>query len=194
MTSKNHNPFNIQGTHHPAFATPDIKKTIRFWCDLLGFKLVLSYDMGTTSQFFFALSNQFMISFFEWKNVKNPPYKRHGQEVTGTFGFDHLAFGLSSQNDLFGLQDELVEANIPVTDVIDHGFIYSIYTFDPNRIALEFNCPVRNSDLYSHPVLKRIPISKSDDESPNLRRAENRPPVDDLDRLIIDGEGKEYFI
>ena len=196
MTSEPLNRFKIKGIHHPAFATPDIKKTTQFWQDLLGFKLVLSYRLGNTSQHFFALSNSSMVSFFEWESVENPPYKRHGQEVEGVFQLDHLAFELATRADLFKLQDELVESDIPVTDIIDHGFIYSLYTFDPNRIALEFNCRTRDIDLISNPMIQTGGSARS--LSPNTHSPKNtwdeQELHQDLERLIIDGEGKNFFV
>ena len=190
------NRFNIQSIHHPAFATPDLEKTIRFWRDLLGFKLVLSYKTGKTKQYFFGTDKLTMISFFEWEDVENPPYKRHGEQVKGVFQFDHLAFNVASKEDLFKLQDELVEAGVPVSDVVDHGFIYSIYTYDPNRIPLEFNWNTGKGDLFKNPQLL--------DDTPGLFAQKGSEPCyesreylfeeDEFERLIIEGEGKQYFI
>ena len=36
-------------------------------------------------------------------------------------------------------------SGIEVSEVVDHGFIYSIYVHDPNNISLEFSYTVYNS-------------------------------------------------
>ena len=51
--------------------------------------------------------------------------------------FDHLSFDLVDEEALLDLRERLKNANCEVTDVVDHGFIRSIYFTDPNGIALE---------------------------------------------------------
>ncbi len=51
--------------------------------------------------------------------------------------FDHLSFNLPDEDALLALRDRLKAAGCEVTDVVDHGFIRSIYFTDPNGIALE---------------------------------------------------------
>ena len=51
--------------------------------------------------------------------------------------FDHLSFNLPDEEALLSLRDRLKTAECEVTDVVDHGFIRSIYFTDPNGIALE---------------------------------------------------------
>ena len=51
--------------------------------------------------------------------------------------FDHLSFNLPDEEALLSLRDRLKSCGCEVTDVVDHGFIRSIYFTDPNGIALE---------------------------------------------------------
>jgi hypothetical protein len=51
--------------------------------------------------------------------------------------FDHVSFNLPDEDALLALRDRLKAAGSEVTDVVDHGFIHSIYFTDPNGIALE---------------------------------------------------------
>jgi len=104
-------------------------------------------------QYFFEISPNDMVTFFEWPNVKPVPYKRHGDPVTGPFIFDHVSFGVSREEDLWELIDKLEAADFPVSDVIDHGFIHSIYTYDPNGIPLEFSYNVEGVDVRKSPVM-----------------------------------------
>ena len=40
-----------------------------------------------------------------------------------------------------------------VSEVVDHGFIHSLYSFDPNNIAVEFSVPVAGVDIRKNPVM-----------------------------------------
>jgi hypothetical protein len=40
-----------------------------------------------------------------------------------------------------------------VSEVVDHGFIRSLYSFDPNIIAVEFSVPAPGVDLRAQPVM-----------------------------------------
>jgi hypothetical protein len=39
-----------------------------------------------------------MIIFFEWEGVKPPEEKDCGYPVKGKFGFDHISFGVESED------------------------------------------------------------------------------------------------
>jgi len=51
--------------------------------------------------------------------------------------FDHLSFNLPDEEALLALRDRVKSAGSEITDVVDHGFIRSVYFTDPNGIALE---------------------------------------------------------
>ena len=51
--------------------------------------------------------------------------------------FDHLSLNLPDEDALLRLRDRLKSHGCEVTDVVDHGFIRSIYFSDPNGMALE---------------------------------------------------------
>ena len=51
--------------------------------------------------------------------------------------FDHLSLNLTDERALEELQARLKENGCEVTDIVDHGFVRSIYFTDPNGIALE---------------------------------------------------------
>lgn len=187
--------FKIVNIHHAAFATSNIEKTIRYWRDLLGFKLVVGLRMGAGKQYFFATDEKIVMSFFEWQGVEPIPYRKHGEAVTGPFVFDHIALRMDSYDSLCHLQDQLIEAELPVSDIIDHGFIHSIYTYDPNRIPLEFTVLMKELDLSQTFILR--------DDSPAAVVLEGANPVPGKwpevvepyteERLVILGEGSELF-
>ena len=122
------------GIHHLAFATGDMDRTVGFWRDLIGLRLVLAGGRAGARSYFFEVSPTDLIGFFEWPGVEPAPLKDHGYPVRGPFTFDHIALGVKSMDDLWAVYDKLTAAGLEVSEVIDHGFIPSIYAFDPNNI------------------------------------------------------------
>lgn len=186
------------GLNHLALVTGDMDKTIRFWRDFLGMRLVLAMGKPGYRQYFFEISKNDLITFFEWPGIEPTPFKQHGSRVTGPFIFDHVSLGVEKEDDLWDLADKLMTADIPVSDVIDHGFIHSIYTYDPNGIPLEFSHNVENVDIRKNPVMADIEPSKVTQEGVEPRfhlwpavEAEEKTP--DEDRMIIPGEGSDLF-
>ena len=180
------------GINHLAMATGDMTRTIRFWRDLLGMRLVAGIGRPGYRHYFFEISDHDMIAFFEWPDVEPAELKDHGVPVRGPYVFDHVSFEVASDDDLWVLKDRLEAAEIWVSEVIDHGFIHSIYTFDPNQIAIEFSAPVPDVDLRRHPKLKdRDPVPAA------LEGPEPQPghwpaptePTPQSERLVFPGEG-----
>lgn len=139
--------------NHVAFATADMDRTIRFWRDLLQMPVVAAYGRPGNRQYFFSVPPASFITFFEWPEVEALPRKHHGAPVKGPFLFDHISIGVRRRADLYRLQDMLEAAEFSVSDAIDHGFIHSIYTYDPNGIPLEFSWRVEGEDVLSSPVV-----------------------------------------
>jgi len=142
-----------RGINHLALVTQDMDITIRFWRDLLGMRLVASLGSVNYRHYFFQISPTEMIAFFEWPDVTAIPLKDHGVPVKGPIAFDHVALGVESDDDLWELKDKLEASGFWVSEVMDHGFIHSIYTFDPNDIPIEFSAPVSDVDLGKTPKM-----------------------------------------
>ncbi len=144
----------FNGVNHLAMATGDMDRTILFWRDLLGMRLVAGLGQPGYRHFFFQISDSDLIAFFEWSGVEPVPDKEHGRPVSGPFIFDHVSFGVEAEKDLWELKDRLAAAGFNVSDVIDHGFIRSIYTHDPNGIPIEFSHNVAGIDIRREPQMK----------------------------------------
>lgn len=181
------------GINHLALATRDMDSTIRFWRDLLGMRLVAGLGRPGYRHYFFEISAHDMIAFFEWPDVGKIPEKDHGVPVKGPFAFDHVSFEVKTDEDLWELKAKLEAADIWVSEVMDHGFIHSIYAFDPNHIPIEFSAPVPGVDIRNHPKMKdRRPTSVSregPDPQPGFwPEGAGAPPVED--RKVYPGEGR----
>jgi len=157
------------GINHLAFATSDMDATVRFWRDLLGLRLVVTLGGKGYRQYFFELSENDLIAFFEWPDVRPIEEKDAGRPVKGPFGFDHVSLGVENADQLWELKDRLNAAGIFVTEVLDQGFIHSVFSFDPNGIAIEISHNVPDIDIRSHPAMV--------DPNPKATAIEGSDPV-----------------
>jgi catechol 2,3-dioxygenase-like lactoylglutathione lyase family enzyme len=165
------------GINHVALATNNMDRTIRFWRDLLGMRLVAGMGEPGSRQYFFEIAENIMISFFEWADVEPVQDKDAGRPVKGPFVFDHICIELPGEEELWELKDRLEKAYVWVTEVMDNGFIHSMFSTDPNNIQIEFCYRVKGVNLSRSP--KMIDPSPS---SVTMEGSEPRfgkwPPVD----------------
>jgi len=188
--------IKFTGVNHLAMATGNMDETIRFWRDLLGMRLVAGFGEPGYRQYFFEISTMDMITFFEWPGVKPAPEKEHGRPVTGPFTFDHVSLGVETADDLWALKDRLIAADQWVSEVIDHGFIHSIYAFDPNGIPIEFSWNVAGIDVRANPMMgdSKPTVLAQEGTNPLFEqwpRVEKSTPVHE--RAVYPGIGSEFF-
>ena len=183
---------SYKGINHLAMATGNMDRTIRFWRDLLGMRLVVGLGRPGYRHYFFEISRHDMIAFFEWSHVEKLPEKDHGVPVKGPYAFDHISIEVKNEEDLWELKDKLDAADIWVSEVIDHGFIHSIYAFDPNNIPIEFSAPVPGVDIRQTPVMKDrhpSPVAKEGPEPQPGHWPAVRTPTPSSERMTYEGEG-----
>jgi catechol 2,3-dioxygenase-like lactoylglutathione lyase family enzyme len=188
--------IRFNGVNHLAMATGDMDKTIRFWRDLLGMRLVAGLGRPGYRHYFFEISKTDLIAFFEWPGVQPVVEKEHGEPVQGPFVFDHVSFGVETEDDLWNLKDKLAVAGFDVSDVIDHGFIHSIYAFDPNGIPIEFSYSVLSIDVRKHPnIADSVPTELAQEGSePHFDKwPAVKKPTSRKERVILPGAGSELF-
>lgn len=180
------------GINHLAMATNDMNATIRFWRDLLGMRLVAGLGRPGYRHYFFEISDHDMIAFFEWPEVDKAPEKDHGVPVKGPFVFDHVSFEVEKEEDLWEIKDRLEAADIWVSEVVNHGFIHSIYSFDPNNIPIEFSAPVPGVDLRKRPTMRDTKPGTVALEGPDAQAGhwpEPTTPTPREERMVYPGEG-----
>lgn len=188
--------IKFNGINHLAMATGDMDKTIRFWRDLLGMRLVAGLGRPGYRHYFFQISETDLIAFFEWPGVEPVVEKDHGQPVSGPFIFDHVSFGVETEEDLWELKDKLSVAGFSVSEVIDHGFIHSIYAHDPNGIPIEFSHNVEGIDIRKIPWMADAQPSEVTHEG--VEPQGNKWPAVDKStppeqRIVYPGAGSELF-
>jgi len=186
--------IKYKGIHHLAMATRDMDGTIRYWRDLLGMRLVAGLGKQRYRSYFFEISENDLLGFFEWPGLEPVPEKDHGYPAPGPLIFDHVSFGVESEDDLWKLKDRLTAAGFWVSEVIDHGFIHSIYSFDPNNIPIEFSLNTRGMDVRKHPQMIDSAPSEVTLEGPEPQPdrwpvVEN--PTSPEERDVFPGEGMD---
>jgi len=185
--------IRFTGINHLAMATCDMDATIRFWRDLLGMRLVAGLGKPGYRHYFFEITDHDMIAFFEWPDVEKVALKDHGVPVKGPLAFDHVSFEVAADADLWELKDKLEAAGIWVSEVIDHGFIHSIYAFDPNNIPIEFSAPVTDVDVRKHPVNRDLhpsAIAREGSEPQAGHWPEPQKHTAPDNRIVYPGEGR----
>ena len=188
--------MGFNGVNHLAMATGEMDKTIRFWRDLLGMRLVAGLGQPGYRHYFFEISNTDLIAFFEWPGAKPVAKKEHGRPVSGPFVFDHVSFGVETEHDLWSLKDRLEAAGFPVSDVINHGFIHSIYAYDPNGIPIEFSHNVAGIDIRETPQMRDTAPSKITMEGTEPRAGiwpKVSAPTPESEQVVYPGAGSELF-
>ena len=156
------------GMHHLAIAVKDIEKTHRFYTEAMGFELVkvevVPKPGGFVRHVFYSTGSERdqLIAFWDYGNVAlEKPIKT---DISRDLGFDpgvnHIAFSADDLEDLKRRRERWLGAGHDVTE-IDHGWVHSIYTQDPDGIAVEFA------------VLTRDLGREDAEEALELLRAEN---------------------
>ncbi len=183
------------GINHLAMVTGDMDATIRFWRDLLGMDLVAGLGGAHYRHYFFAISETDTIAFFEWDGVEPIPEKDHGVPVKGPVAFDHISLGVADEDALFELKAKLEAAGFWASEVVDHGFIHSLYSFDPNGIPIEFSYMIREEDPRRRPrMVDHNPAPGAMSGPYPQSSAWPAPdPLPQEERQVFPGEGEEYL-
>jgi len=125
-----------RGVNHLALVTPDMDATVRFYAGVLGMRVVATTMAGPMRHYFFEVGPQNTIAFFEIEGIETFA-KGAGAPPDRPVQMDHLSFNVPDEAALEQLRKRLLAAGSEVTEVVDHGFIRSVYFTDPNGIALE---------------------------------------------------------
>ena len=124
------------GINHLALVTPDMDATVRFFVGVLGMRLVATTMAGPMRHYFFEMGPRNTVAFFEVKGAETFA-KPAGGPTDRAIQLDHISFDVPDEHALEMLRKRLLAAGSEVTEVVDHGFIRSVYFTDPNGIALE---------------------------------------------------------
>jgi catechol 2,3-dioxygenase-like lactoylglutathione lyase family enzyme len=140
-THDSHEGPRWRGINHLALITANMDATVRFYHGVLGARLVATIGTPQFRHYFFEFGPENTVAFFEYAGLPVDSFaKPAGVPDPRAIQFDHLSFNLPDEDALMALRDRLKTAECEITDVVDHGFIRSVYFTDPNGIALEASC------------------------------------------------------
>jgi catechol 2,3-dioxygenase-like lactoylglutathione lyase family enzyme len=126
-----------RGINHLALVTPDMDATVRFYAGVLGMRLVATTMAGPMRHYFFEIGPENTVAFFEIAGIETFAKPAGGPPPSFPIQLDHISFNLPDEDALHALRARLEAFGSEVTEVVDHGFVRSIYFTDPHGIALE---------------------------------------------------------
>ncbi len=136
----------LNGVHHIAIMTADVKSQIEFFSDVLGMKLAALYWMHNVDGYFHAfmeLNASCSVAFVFAPTVKDIPVtfgvSHAGNPVKPCSPgvMQHLAFNVDSDEELLAMRDRIRAKGVRVMGPLDHGFCKSIYFGGPENLVLE---------------------------------------------------------
>ena len=135
--------MQIQRLNHVAYRCRDAKETAEFYRDVLGLKFahaIVQDRVPSTQEYaphahvFFEMADGSWVAFFDMVDEpvvdqeKNPDWAQH------------LALEVESAEALETAMKNLQANDVEVLGPVDHGFIRSIYFYDPSGHRLELTC------------------------------------------------------
>jgi catechol 2,3-dioxygenase len=127
-----HNIYNVpRDTRigHVHLKVSDLKRSLDFYCGLLGFELTTTY--GKDAAFISAGGYHHHIGLNTWFSKNAPPAPRHSA------GLFHTAILYPTRKDLGAILLRLLDAKYPLTGASDHGVSEAIYLDDPDSNGVE---------------------------------------------------------
>lgn len=114
---------------HVHLSVSDLDTSLRFYRDLLGFKITQYY--GESAVFLSAGGYHHHIGLNTWRSKGAPPPPHNS---TGLF---HLAILYPTRKDLAEIVKRIIDKNYPIDGASDHGVSEAIYLQDPDDNGVE---------------------------------------------------------
>lgn len=114
---------------HVHLKVSDLKRSLAFYCDLLGFEVTTYY--GSQAAFISAGGYHHHIGLNTWYSEGGQPAPRNS---TGLF---HTAILYPTRKDLAEILKRITDAGYPVSGASDHGVSEAIYLDDPDGNGVE---------------------------------------------------------
>lgn len=139
-----------QGLHHVAFRCRDAGQTHDFYTRVLGLRsagaLVIDGISGSGHEtpymhMFFDVGRGNHVAFFD------SPDDAESDWFKPKDSFDmHVAIEVEDAAALHAMRRRIEAAGVRISPVLDHGFVSSIYLYDPNGIQVEFTVKAPDHD------------------------------------------------
>jgi glyoxylase I family protein len=127
----------ITGAHHLALTVTDVERSAAWYRDLLGLVRVLDgSDDTVTYQVLAHPDSGWVMGVRQYSAGRSDTFDEYRT------GLDHLAFGVSSREELDGWQEELDRRGISFTPAVETPIGTVVVFRDPDNIQLEFWLPL----------------------------------------------------
>lgn len=139
----------VDGLHHIAICTANMKSQIEYFTDVLGMELVALYWMHgveNTWHGFLRLNDESSIAFVCNPDIEKIPVefgKTHAGNPAQNVArgvMQHLALRVKDEKELLAMRDRIRSKGIPVMGPLDHGLCKSIYFAGLENLSLELSC------------------------------------------------------
>jgi len=140
----------IQKLHHVAYKCRDAEETRHFYEDLLRLPLIQVIQLdavpstgekGPFAHLFFEMADGSTVAFFDLGDGKASV-----PDPTTPRWLNHLAMEVETREELMEFKARVEAEGVQVVGVTDHGFVHSIYFFDPNGVRLEITTRTDTDD------------------------------------------------
>jgi glyoxylase I family protein len=127
--------LRIAGLHHVTLLCKDVERSVGFYRNLLGMRLVKQTvnedDRGARHLFFGDEEGRpgTLITCLEYPDLD--------EGTVGRGSPHHFALAVDSEEELGGWRDYLTSQGIPVTEVMDRIYFKSVYLRDPDGHIVE---------------------------------------------------------
>ena len=126
-----------RGINHLALVTPDMDATVRFYHGVLGMPIVATINAGPMRHYFFEMGAGNTIAFFCWSTPRSATFAKPAGIPTDAPPSSTTCRSTCPSCGTCSTCRPASAAGVEVTELVDHGFIRSVYFTDPNGIALE---------------------------------------------------------
>jgi glyoxylase I family protein len=127
----------VTGAHHVAFTVQDVEASAAWYQDLFGMRLLLQADdENVRVRVLVHPDSELIIGLRE--------YPGHDDGAFSEFrtGLDHIAFAVSSREELEAWQDVLAEKGISFSPIAESPIGTLVVLRDPDNIQLELWLPL----------------------------------------------------
>jgi len=155
--------FDLGGVNHLALVCSDMKRTVEFYTEVLGMRLIKTLDLpgGQGQHFFFDMGGGNALAFFWFPDAPDPvpgisapvTVPGLGEWTSAVGSMNHVAFNVPEEKFL-EYRAKLKAKGVRVSPILDHDdsefgvarelhpgvFVRSFYFQDPDGILLEFAC------------------------------------------------------
>ncbi|MFO1425615.1 MAG: VOC family protein [Steroidobacteraceae bacterium] len=138
------------GFNHVAFRCRDAAQTRWFYTEVLGLPLAVALvaeqvpglgDEIPYMHLFFELGNGEFIAFFDQPETAEPA------QFERAHSFDrHVAFEVPTEQAMLEWQARINARGVSCLGPVDHGFVKSVYMYDPNGLQIEITCRTAQYD------------------------------------------------